>query len=88
MQNSSQMYFTALGGNKCEVGFTPMASNSVRLVTSQRENVRLDTPASLASFCLLIAFITCFLIYCSFANPQAPFRKGGVCPSKPPHREA
>ena len=63
MQNSSQMYFTAFGGSKCEVGFTPMASNSVRLVTSQRENVRLDTPASLANFCLLIAFITCFFYF-------------------------
>ena len=57
MQNSSQIYFTAFGSSKCEVYFTPIASNSKRLVTSQRVKVRGDTPANLASFFLFIAFI-------------------------------
>ena len=41
-------------------GETPSSSNSSRWAISQRENVRVDTPAALASSAFVIAFMSLF----------------------------
>ena len=60
IQKVSTIYFTPIGGIMWAWGETPSSSNSSRWAISQREKVRVDTPAALASSAFVIAFMSLF----------------------------